>query len=168
MREVSSISIEELCNDTWEGLYRFVYYKVQNREEAEDITQETYVKAISYLNRSGIEVLEYKSYLRAVALNIIRDRWRDNKRRGKTVNIDDINPEWMASGDFTDSYGDRSLIKRAMEMLKGDQRTVINLRIIEGFSVRETARLMRKKESTVRVLQYRALKALAKLLKEME
>lgn len=37
-------AIEKICLDTWEPLYRFIYYKVQNREEAEDITQETYIR----------------------------------------------------------------------------------------------------------------------------
>ena len=38
--------IEKLCMDTWRETYRFIYYKVGNREEAEDITQETYAKAM--------------------------------------------------------------------------------------------------------------------------
>ena len=37
-------SIEEICSQTWESLYRYVYFRVQNRQEAEDITQEAYVK----------------------------------------------------------------------------------------------------------------------------
>lgn len=44
-------AIEKLCLATWESLYRFIYYKVQNREEAEDITQETYVKTLNSLQR---------------------------------------------------------------------------------------------------------------------
>jgi RNA polymerase sigma-70 factor, ECF subfamily len=47
--ERSSNFIEDICTDTWEPVYRFIYYKVQNREEAEDTTQETYVKAIASL-----------------------------------------------------------------------------------------------------------------------
>lgn len=39
-------AIKEICSSTWEYLYRFIYYKVQNRQETGDITQETYVKAI--------------------------------------------------------------------------------------------------------------------------
>ncbi|WP_243120828.1 hypothetical protein [Pelotomaculum sp. FP] len=44
IREGDFRSIEQICLATWEPLYRFIYFKVQNREEAEDITQETYVK----------------------------------------------------------------------------------------------------------------------------
>jgi len=45
-------SIEDICSLTWETVYRFVYYKVQNRQEAEDITQETYVKALSIYKKT--------------------------------------------------------------------------------------------------------------------
>ena len=46
-------AIENICVVTWEPLYRFIYYKVQNREEAEDITQETYVKTLTYLQKNN-------------------------------------------------------------------------------------------------------------------
>ena len=52
-------AIEELCSSTWESVYRFIYFKVQNRQEAEDITQETYVKALSHLRRSNIKIDKY-------------------------------------------------------------------------------------------------------------
>ncbi len=48
-REYNTAFIEELCSGTWKEVYRFIYYKVGNREEAEDITQETYAKALDYL-----------------------------------------------------------------------------------------------------------------------
>jgi len=56
-------SIEDICSLTWETVYRFVYYKVQNRQEAEDITQETYVKALSiykkrHTNRTIYRILK--------------------------------------------------------------------------------------------------------------
>ena len=47
--------IEKLCGDTWRELYGFIYYKVQNREEAEDITQETYAKGNIFLKQERCE-----------------------------------------------------------------------------------------------------------------
>ncbi|MBL4937871.1 hypothetical protein JK636_19365 [Clostridium sp. YIM B02515] len=44
--------METLSSSTWETLYHFVYFKVQNREKAGDITQETYIKAISYIKKN--------------------------------------------------------------------------------------------------------------------
>lgn len=52
-------AIEEICSSTWESVYRFIYFKVQNRQEAEDITQDTYVKALSHFQRSSIKIEQY-------------------------------------------------------------------------------------------------------------
>jgi RNA polymerase sigma-70 factor (ECF subfamily) len=156
--------IEKMCASTWKELYRFIYYKVQNREEAEDITQETYARAISYLDKTNIKVIEYSSYLKAISMNIIRDQWRSKQRKGRSVNIEEINPEEMAEGDFADTVNTRTMIDAAMGSLTKEQQTVITLRIIKGYSAAETAELMQKKESTIRVLQYRAIKALSKII----
>jgi len=155
--------IERLCADTWRELYSFIYYKVQNREEAEDITQETYVKAISFLNRNDVTILECKKYLKFIAMNVIRDQWRAKKRRS-SINIEDVKPEEISLEDFSDSVTEKNRLEEAMNRLTKEQHTVIELRIIKGYTVAETAKLMQKKEGAVRVLQLRAVKALAKLL----
>lgn len=162
------MSMEELCESTWKEIYRFIYYKVQNREEAEDITQETYAKAIAYLNTSNMKIMNYRGFLKTISLNIIRDQWRTNKRRGGSINIDDVNPEDIAAADFAGASDDRAVIETALESLTQEQQTVIILRIMKGYSSAETAKIMNKKEGTVRVLQYRAIKALANVLKNVD
>ncbi len=159
---------ETLCADNWKELYRFVYYKVQNREEALDITQEAYARAMAYRKGNGEKVIDYSSYLRTISLNIIRDNWRQNKRRGKLQNIEEVSPEVMAVGDFTELAAERTILKEALSRLTPEQREVVELRIIKGYSVMEAAKIMARKEGTIRVLQYRAVKALSEILKESE
>ncbi|MBB6214158.1 RNA polymerase sigma-70 factor (ECF subfamily) [Anaerosolibacter carboniphilus] len=159
-------SIEEICSTTWGALYRFVYFKVQNREEAEDITQETYVKALSHLQKNNIRLDKYIGFLRTVSLNVLRDKWRKKKREGIDVNFENVNPEATALKDPTENFAQRMLIENALNRLNEEQRVVVELRIIKGYSVDEAARIMNKKEGTIRVLQYRALQALAKILND--
>ena len=64
--------IAEICKQTWEPLYRFIYYKVQNREEAEDITQETYARSLSWHGFDRIGPGGYMPFFKTVAMNIIR------------------------------------------------------------------------------------------------
>ncbi|MDD3899257.1 MAG: hypothetical protein PHE82_09995 [Syntrophomonadaceae bacterium] len=64
-------AIEELCSATWEPLYRFIYYKVQNREEAEDINQETYVNTLTYTQEYKMAEGNLPGFMRTVALNIL-------------------------------------------------------------------------------------------------
>ncbi|WP_245599871.1 RNA polymerase sigma factor [Paenibacillus harenae] len=165
MTSADTKSIEEICSETWEALYRFVYYKVQNREEAEDITQETYAKAYSYLQKGKIAPNKYSAFLKTVAQNVLRDLWRKKKRRGTAVDLDAINPKDYAMDDPAESSAQRHVIESALTQLTMEQRTVIELRIIKGYSVADTAKLMNKQETAVRVMQHRALQLLAAIMK---
>lgn len=166
MRLDDEKSIEELCSDTWEPLYRFVYYKVQNREEAEDITQETYIKAISYIQKNNVKIDKVIGFLKTVSLNVLRDKWRKGKRQGTAINLDDINQEEASVDDTVEDMVQRDVIQNALKQLNEEQRTVIELRILKGYSVADTAKQMNKKEPNVRVLQHRALQNLNKILKD--
>ena len=157
-------SIEGICLATWEPLYRFIYFKVQNREEAEDITQETYVKILTYLQEHKAPQDNFLGFIKTVALNVLRDRWRQKKRRGIPVNFEEINPEETASQDHQKAITQRLQIENALAKLGKDQRAVLDLRINKGHSVAETAKLVGKTEAAVRTSQYRALQALAQIL----
>ncbi|MDF2841303.1 MAG: polymerase, sigma-24 subunit, subfamily [Clostridia bacterium] len=161
-------SIEEICSSTWETLYRFIYYKVQNRQEAEEITQDTYVKAIAYFQKSNVHIDQHIGYLKTISLNVLRDKWRKSKRQGTVIDIDAIRPEEAAVEDTAEASAQRDLIRAAMDRLSEEQRTVIDLRIIKGHSAAEAADIMNKKEGTIRVLQYRALQNLAAILKNKD
>ena len=158
-------SIEQLCNATWETIYRYVYFKVQNKEEAEDITQETYIKAISYIQKNDVKIDKFVSFLKTVSLNVIKDKWRKNKRQGSVVNLEEINPKEASVEDHTQIMAQREIMQTALELLNEEQRTVIELRIIKGYSVADTAKKMNKNEGNIRVLQYRALQNLTKIIK---
>jgi RNA polymerase sigma-70 factor (ECF subfamily) len=159
-------AIEKICLDTWQPLYRFIYYKVQNREEAEDITQETYVKTLKYLQKSTIPLEKFLAFMKTVSLNVIRDRWRQKKRGWVSVNFREINPAEAAYVDKQNDIAQRLVLENALAKLSQEQRAIIDLRIIKGYSVAETAKLLGKTEGVVRTAQYRALKALAQILDE--
>lgn len=159
-------SIEEICSMTWEPVYRYVYYRVRNREEAEDITQETYVRALARWQKKNLWPDNQIAYLKTTALNIIRDRWRKNKRKGVEVDLEAINPMDIAVEDPSTAAGERLIVENALKKLGRQQQRVIELRIIKGFSVAQTASMMGKTEAAVRVMQYRALQTLADIMDE--
>lgn len=165
MASADNNTIEAICSATWEGLYRFVYYKVQNREEAEDITQETYARAMPYLQGGKVQPGKQLGFLRTVASNVLRDQWRRNKRRGAAVDIEAINPKEHAVEDETTMSAERQAIEQALTKLSKEQRQVIELRIIQGYSVSDTASVMGKEEGAIRVIQHRALQQLAAIMK---
>ena len=157
-------AIEKICLATWEPLYRFIYYKVQNREEAEDVTQEAYVKTLNYLQKNKAPLENFLGFMKVVSLNVIRDRWRKKKCGGVLVNFQEINPEEVAGRDQQNDIAQRLLLESALAKLNKEQQAILDLRIIKGYSVVETAKIVGKTEGAVRTAQHRALQALAKLL----
>lgn len=161
--------IEQLCTATWEPLYRFIYFKTQNREEAEDITQETYVKTLTYLQEHHkVPQEEFLGFMKTVALNVIRDRWRQNKRRGTPLVFENINEKERASMDQQEAITQRLQLETALAKLSEDQQAILDLRIVQGYSVAETAKGVGKTEAAVRTAQHRALQALAQLLEGID
>jgi RNA polymerase sigma-70 factor (ECF subfamily) len=159
-------AIEQICAATWEPIYRFIYAKVQNREEAEDITQETYCKTLVYWREHKSLPENLLGYMKTIALNLVRDRWRQKKRRGTQISFAEENPEEIMNLDQQMDITRRLQIEKAIAGLSEDQRKIIDLRIIKGYSVAETARLTNKTEAAVRTSQYRALQALALILND--
>ncbi len=165
IKKPESEEINEICSKTWKDVYGFIYYKVQNKEEAEDITQEAYKKALPYLRKGETDPDKYGSLLKTIALNILRDNWRRSKRQGVQVSLESIYSEEMGRSDFADEVIRRNWIAEALQKLGSEHKTVIKLRILKGYSVAETAKAMRKSEGNIRIMQYRALLKLNEIMK---
>jgi len=113
-----------------------------------------------------MKIDKHIGFLKTVSLNVLRDRWRKGQRLGTNIDIENLNPIELSLGDTTEAFANQELIKSALKVLKEDYRTVIELRIIKGYSLSETAKIMNKKEANISVLQYRALQSLSKIFKE--
>ncbi|RKO62674.1 RNA polymerase sigma factor [Caldibacillus debilis] len=95
----------------------------------------------------------------------MRDQWRKQKLRGKNIGIDAINPSEAAVADSSERSAQRLVIEQALDQLKKEERMVVELRILKGYSVAETAEILNKQEGNIRVIQHRALQKLAEILK---
>jgi len=149
-------ALEQLCSLTWRQLYQFVYHRVQNREEAEDVTQEAYSRTLKG-RPEAFSAGQFVSYLQTAALNVIRDRWRrgQTQQKASTLMASD-----QATPDAADEVARREVVEHALERLSPDYRQVVELRILMGLSTAETARRMGRTEAAIRTIQYRAIKAL--------
>lgn len=149
-------------------VYRHVYYHVSSRTDAEDVTQETFIKAwkaIAKYKRTGAP---FAAWLIAIARNLIADHYRTRKgtihleqspEQAEAVgNSAETSPEAIAEASFKQSY-----VRQAILKLKGEKQKVILMRFIDGFSYGEIARVLHKSEGAVRVIQYRALNDLRRM-----
>lgn len=144
------------------ALYAFVYSRVGNREAAEDITSQVFIKAVTHLDPTRPES-SIIAWLYRVARTTITDYWRAGKGP-HMIALDDVYVLPVPSS-LSDPARQRDTAAQATAVLKrlpDNYRTVLTLRILDGLSVAETARRMKTSGGNVKVLQHRALKDAAR------
>ena len=160
-------AIEELFGREWRPIYSLVYRTVQNRSEAQDLTQEVFLRAFRSLDSYHDTGKPFHSYLTTIALNLLRDRWRT--RKPPSADLASIPP--LPSSEPGPEHqalvnADHAMLQSALTTLADDHQTVIRLRILEGRSSHEVGKLMNRNPDAIRQLQRRALAALRATLRE--
>jgi RNA polymerase sigma-70 factor (ECF subfamily) len=160
---ISAVDADKLYRAHVRPIYGFIFSKVGNREAAEDLTSEVFLRAIVRVD-PGREERSVIAWLYRVARNVVHDYWRSGQGTPglDSDNVVDIRSPSVAP-DFVSQ--DRAA-KRAGDILRklpDNYRTVLQYRIIEGLSVAETAQRMAVSVANVKVLQHRALKRAAEM-----
>jgi len=149
-----------------EKIYRFIYFKVGNREEAEDITSEVFLKVWNHINEDR-EIKSFSGLVYRVARNSVIDLYRSKTREVENLDPDkevvDEKNKWFEKLSIK-SETEQVLI--ALEKLKHDYKEVLTLRYIDELEINEIAEIMDKKNTAVRVLIHRALKRAQQVLEE--
>lgn len=148
-----------------EKIYRFIYFKVSSKEEAQDLTADVFLKAWEYLTAKRVPRIKSMSgLLYRVARNIVIDRYRELARKPLT-SLDMIVQDPAMNIDMTDQFAakeDLRLLLKQLKTLKREYQEVIIFRFIEEMSIAEIAQALGKKQTNVRVLIHRATKRLKK------
>ncbi len=160
-------ALETLCRRNWRPVYRSVARYAADPAEAEDLTQEVFLRALRAFPQFADTGVPYTAYLMRIAANLTRDRWRAGP--GRVVPVGNL-PEQPAPGPGPDGLAvasdQRAALLRALDRLGPDQRAVLRLRILEGRTTAEVAALTHRSAAAVRQLQVRALHALRAALAE--
>ncbi len=153
------ILFESIYRDLWEKIYNYIYYRVQNAEEAKELTQDVFGRVYKSEQRKELDSNKLTSYTYTTAKNIVYDTWRKNGRHPQVIHLDKVSEEEI---NLTDQKNiDQTLIlKEALQSLPKDSRRIISLRIIEGYSVEDVSKITGKPKGTIKSMQYRALKKL--------
>jgi RNA polymerase sigma-70 factor (ECF subfamily) len=150
-----------------ERVYRHVYYRVYNHVDAEDITQEAFVKAWKAIEKYKSTGVPFVAWIITIAANLVADHYR---KKQKIVNLEELfneNPDRQTldpEKQVETSFGE-AVIREAVLKLSGDKQKVILMHFIDGFSYEEIARALNKSEGAIRVIQYRALSDMRSWLK---
>ena len=156
----------ELYGRYAQSVYRFLSAHLNDRLDAEDLTEEVFLRVwrtLSNYNEQGVPLL---AYLFRIARNALIDYYRRTARSGKEMPLDatpinDRNPD---PGDVAMVGMEHQEIRRMLDQLSEDYRNVLVLRFLSELSPGETAHVMGRTEGAVRILQHRALAALRELI----
>ena len=155
----------ELYERHFDGIYRYIYLRLRDQSEAEDLTQEVFVKALEAIGSYKWRNLPFAPWLFRIAHNRVIDYFRKQGKVEKVPLEDDMplvsksNPALTAERELEIE----ELINN-VEKLSPAQREVISLRFGAELSVAEAAKVLGKNEGTVKALQYNGIMALRKML----
>jgi len=147
-------------------IYRFVFFRVRTKEDAEDLTQTIFVKAWNAVQRADGDKLAFRSWLYTIARNTVIDHWKKKKEVQVGSDEDDFFERLVDNQKTQDeraiSADDAAMLKEQMKTLTAEQQEVLRLRFYDDLTTIEIAQVLKRKEEAVRALQYRALEALRK------
>lgn len=154
-------------------IYRFVYFKIGGREEANDLTSMIFLKAWNHIQNKTLEDAKtLRALLYKIARTSIIDYYRETGNK-LTASIDSIEGHRIEIIDEAQDPRERfdqevnlKLIKRQLPLLKEEYREVIIMKFINDLSLGEIAEISGKTRGNIRVLLHRALNALRELVEK--
>jgi RNA polymerase sigma-70 factor (ECF subfamily) len=153
-----------------DAVFRFVYFRVGKQQLAEDLTSDTFLRALRSIGSFTWQGRDLGAWLVTIARNLITDYYKSGRYRFEVSTADLLDPDAGDRGGgaspetaVVDHLTNVALLT-AVKRLSPEQRECIVLRFLQGLSVAETAVAMGKNEGAIKALQYRAVRALARLL----
>ena len=154
-RRASDVALDEL-----ELVYAFIYARVGNRPDAEDLTQQVAMKAIPRL-RQGAPASAIRGYLFATARSVLGAFWSTRLGLSEAELRDDLALAPPAPPSPADDRTET--VQQILSQLSDNYRRVLELRFLHGYSLKEVAAEMNSTVGAIKVMQLRALRAAGKV-----
>ncbi|MFC1939419.1 sigma-70 family RNA polymerase sigma factor [Chloroflexota bacterium] len=163
-REGDHQAFAQLYEENFDRIYRYVVIRIGDKMEAEDMTQQVFLKAIQSISSFKWKNIPLSAWLFRIAHNQLVDRLRKKKKRvaaplDESLLTSDSNPQLMAERNL-----DIEQLLRATQRLTQAQREVISLRFAGDLPIAQVAKVMGKSQGAVKALQHSAIVALRKAL----
>lgn len=151
-------------------IYRFIYFKVPTRHDAEDLTADVFLKLWQFICRADSDepIDNLRALLYRIARNRVVDFYRENAKKENDQFIDEVphipderQQRLLSQLDIEFKMSD---LNKVLRQLKDEYREVIVLKYIDEYSTGEIAKILDKSKGSVRVLLHRALKVTKELL----
>jgi RNA polymerase sigma-70 factor (ECF subfamily) len=155
-----SDALSTLYERYYQGIYRYVYYRVSDSGLAEDLTGDIFVKMLHGIASYSIQGVPFSAWLYRIARNRVIDHMRRQPEKAD-LSLEEGRVETIASGETTlENALQRDELLKAVQVLTDEQRQVIILKFIEDKDNATIASVLGKTEGAVKSLQHRALDTL--------
>ena len=163
--EPAIVEFQALYQEHLGSVYRFVYKNLRNREEAEDLTSQIFIKALRFLD-SQRGLRSARNWLFQIAHTTVADYWRAYYRAPASSLETRMETGWEGPSVeviLGENIQAAEQVYTLLQALPERYREVLNCRFLLNLSIRETAEIMGVSEANVKTLQFRALKRAADL-----
>jgi RNA polymerase sigma-70 factor (ECF subfamily) len=150
-------------------IYRYLYYRTGNIQDAEDLTARTFYRALEHLPRYQERGLPFTAWLYRIAHNIVVN-WQRDRRRRPVVALDHVVTH-AEDGDpqgMLEEEEERDRLMRAFQALAPDRQELLILKFVEGMSNAQIGAIMGRSEGAIKSLYHRTLLELKKNLEGIE
>jgi len=163
-RERDHQALAQLYEKYFDKIYRYVVFKIGNEMEAEDITQQVFLKALQSISSFRWKGIPFSAWLFRIAHNQVVDYLR-KKTKQATVPIDESVVSFSSDPQLAVEQGlDIEQLLSATRRLTKAQREVVSLRFAGELSIAQVANIMGKSQGAIKALQHSAIVALRKVL----
>ena len=145
-------------------IYRHIYYRTSNVEDARDLTQEVFAKAWQVLPRYKHTKTPFLGWLFTISHNRVIDYYRTKKDYTYLNNEIAMEDSERSTEKLVEAQFTQQEVRRAILQLPEDQQQVILMSFIEGFEYNEIAAALNKTEGNIRVIIHRGLKKMREIL----
>lgn len=149
-------------------IYNYIYYRVGNTHDAEDITARVFYRAMGGISRYDNRGVPFSAWLYRIAHNLVANWYRDNARK-KEVSLEEVGQFQQRSEHLesvmVQTQENEKLIK-AIRSLPPDRQQLIILKLVEDLSNQEIGQIMGKSEGAVKSLYHRTLLSLRKKMEK--
>lgn len=161
-------SFAEIYDLYIEKIYRFIYFKISNKTEAEDLTSEVFLKLWDYLiETTEKEIQSFSGLIYKIARNSVVNHFRDKARRQEcSVDyLENMSIDLARKDDIekVETGIEAENIIKLLKKLKQEYQEVLVLKYIDELSTAEIAKILNKNQINVRVTIHRALNKLKEL-----
>ena len=147
-------------------IYRFVFLKVSNKAETQDLVHDVFLSAWKNIDNFNHQGFPFSSWLYQIARHKVIDYYRTKKVNLAIENVDeDYFKVNSAIESELDKKADMEVVKRAIGQLSEDQQNVLIMRFVEDLSYQEIALTLQKSEGAIRLIQHRAIQNLKKIVR---